>query len=286
MIKNEKWLIVLDLDGTMLKDGGLEFHPYNKKILDELSKQGHIVTICTGRPLRSTIKIYNDLGLNTLLGNYNGGRISHPQKKLYKEKHHLINKSLINKVLSLSFIENSIVNFIIEFSEKVYKHNDDGHLLKHMQKLDNLEIKQIKKDINNKLKINTDPFSMLIDIKGAKDVTGYFSNIVDSVGEDLFVRFWSVEIDGSFVIELNPRNSNKFKFVKEAANYYNINMTNVIAFGDGDNDIEMLKNTSVGVAMSNATDNVKQYANKITKFNNNDAGVGKFLNEYFKLNIK
>jgi hydroxymethylpyrimidine pyrophosphatase-like HAD family hydrolase len=55
-------------------------------------------------------------------------------------------------------------------------------------------------------------------------------------------------------------------------------MKNTMSFGDGDNDNQMLKEAGIGVAMLNASDNVKKYADQITEHDNNDAGVGRFLN--------
>jgi hypothetical protein len=57
-------------------------------------------------------------------------------------------------------------------------------------------------------------------------------------------------------------------------------MENVIAFGDNYNDIEMLKAVGLGVAVSNANDEVLKVANKITDTNKND-GVAKLLKELF-----
>ena len=62
--------------------------------------------------------------------------------------------------------------------------------------------------------------------------------------------------------------------------YPQLSMENVIAFGDNYNDIEMLKAVGLGVAVSNANDEVLKVANKITDTNKND-GVAKLLKELF-----
>ena len=43
-----------------------------------------------------------------------------------------------------------------------------------------------------------------------------------------------------------------------------------IAFGDSENDIEMLRAAGVGIAMGNADDGVKAVANQVTRSNNED----------------
>ena len=55
---------------------------------------------------------------------------------------------------------------------------------------------------------------------------------------------------------------------------------NIIAFGDGLNDVDMLKKCGVGVAMKNALPEVKEQADYITSRTNNENGVVEFLKEY------
>lgn len=62
--------------------------------------------------------------------------------------------------------------------------------------------------------------------------------------------------------------------------YPNLSMENVVAFGDNYNDIEMLKAVGLGVAVSNANDEVLKIADQITDTNKND-GVAKVLEILF-----
>ena len=62
-------------------------------------------------------------------------------------------------------------------------------------------------------------------------------------------------------------NTNKATAIEKLAKYFNIEQKDIIAFGDGDNDIEMLKYAGVGVAMDNAIDKLKAVANTTTKSN-------------------
>ncbi len=55
---SEKHLIVLDLDGTLLKDDKT-ISPRTKSVLQTLKKNGHEVMIATGRPFRSSEPYYH-----------------------------------------------------------------------------------------------------------------------------------------------------------------------------------------------------------------------------------
>jgi hydroxymethylpyrimidine pyrophosphatase-like HAD family hydrolase len=67
--------------------------------------------------------------------------------------------------------------------------------------------------------------------------------------------------------------------MKHIAAYYNIPLERTVAIGDGFNDVEMLALAGKGVAMKNAHVEVKKHASEVTKYTNNEAGVGKYLAE-------
>ncbi|MNY06930.1 putative phosphatase [compost metagenome] len=68
----------------------------------------------------------------------------------------------------------------------------------------------------------------------------------------------------------------KQKGVEYFCEYFNIDIAETIAFGDGGNDISMLKFVNIGVAMGNAGDNVKEIADFITE-DVDDHGIEKAL---------
>ena len=68
----------------------------------------------------------------------------------------------------------------------------------------------------------------------------------------------------------------KWHTLKEVLDDYGISDKEVIAFGDGSNDIEMIKNVGAGVAMENAIPSVKKVAKYMTSSHEED-GIYKFL---------
>jgi hypothetical protein len=67
------------------------------------------------------------------------------------------------------------------------------------------------------------------------------------------------------------------------AAYYNINLRDVIAYGDEINDFEMIKTSGLGVAMKNSILTLKTVAKDITLESNEQGGVGKHLKTFFDL---
>ena len=81
-------------------------------------------------------------------------------------------------------------------------------------------------------------------------------------------------------LEVSQKGVEKCNGISKIAQIENIENKNIIAFGDGLNDIDMLKKCGVGVAMKNALPEVKEQADYITSRNNNENGVIEFLKEY------
>ncbi len=82
------------------------------------------------------------------------------------------------------------------------------------------------------------------------------------------------------LIEPTPSNVNKETAIRLVCEKMNIDSSQVLAFGDGHNDIHMLEFAGVGVAMGNAPDSVKEKADEITASNNED-GIALVLEKYF-----
>ena len=89
-------------------------------------------------------------------------------------------------------------------------------------------------------------------------------------------QFDSLELVGSlkYNIEINAAGVNKGKGLLELGEILGISREEIMAFGDGDNDIAMLREVGFGVAMQNADEEVKAVADYVTGSNDED-GVAK-----------
>ena len=58
---------------------------------------------------------------------------------------------------------------------------------------------------------------------------------------------------------------------------------NILAFGDEDNDMEMIDYAGHGVVMTNGIPTLKKIANDITEFTNDQDGLAIYLEKYFSL---
>lgn len=77
-------------------------------------------------------------------------------------------------------------------------------------------------------------------------------------------------------VDITCKGVNKSMGIETMARHFGIEMRNTIAFGDGGNDIPMLRKAATGVAMGNASEEVKSHADYITA-NVDDDGIFKAL---------
>ena len=80
-----------------------------------------------------------------------------------------------------------------------------------------------------------------------------------------------------YYLELIPKNSGKGNALIRLRDILGIKPENVIAAGDGENDISMIKAAGVGVAMLNAPENVQAIADVVTTADNNHDGLAPIL---------
>ena len=83
----------------------------------------------------------------------------------------------------------------------------------------------------------------------------------------------------SHFTDIIPKDGGKNKGIDAIINHFGIKLEETMAFGDGGNDIDMLKHAGIGVAMENARDDVKEIADFITTSVDDD-GVTNALKHY------
>ena len=82
-------------------------------------------------------------------------------------------------------------------------------------------------------------------------------------------------------IEITELSTSKGDALLYLQDKYGLDSSEILAIGDNDNDISMIQNAGIGVAMGNASDKVKSHSDFVTFDNDND-GFAHAINTYFK----
>lgn len=79
-----------------------------------------------------------------------------------------------------------------------------------------------------------------------------------------------------------PRGISKVMGIQAIERHFGFSRENIMVFGDGGNDVEMLEYAQLGIAMGNADDDVKSYANDVTDTVDND-GISKAIRKHLNI---
>lgn len=269
-INNIKALI-FDLDGTLLSSKK-SIAPKTLESLLSLQKQGMKIIIATGRtPLACMHKLVQ-LNLRTPLVCANGACIYDPVANAPLDEVLLASSSIERLIkiakdtkkyallysLEHTYIPQEVINSYIALSGA----KESKKVLASILPLDTFKIG------------NESVYKCIIhskDIGFDKEFLKYLKTNIDDLEQNLFITFAHPDF-----LEIVDKSVNKYDSLSGVLESRNIKDDEVIAFGDGVNDLEMLGNLSYSVAMANASDEVKEVAT-FTTASNDEEGIYKFL---------
>ncbi|WNY64056.1 Cof-type HAD-IIB family hydrolase [Borreliella americana] len=269
-------MLVFDLDGTLLNNNH-EIAFLTLEVLLALKKDFKII-IATGRRLievknvRSQLK---EIGINeNYLVTANGAEVFLQENLIFR---HAMSYGLAKEILKI-YADNVDVNL---YTFDTWYSNADvkSPIMKHF--IRDLGLNVIIGDLT---KLNVDSVSKIVYYCDDLAILNKLDNEIRSKDfQDARVFFSSKDL-----LEVTNINANKYNAIKNIAFLENIPLCDVLAFGDNNNDYEMLKYLGKGVIMKNANEFLKINLanNEITRFSNNEDGVARFLIDFFELNIK
>ena len=267
-------LIAIDMDGTLLND---QKHtaPEQKKALKEAMKEGIRIVLCTGRPLFGTIPLYEELELGESEGYIivNNGCSTHSTKDYSLEDYSELSLEEILELMELGKgypLDYTLFNedkffFVSRKGENPRKHT----IFDSKQVYTPITVISPEEAMSGKYHMFK---SMYI---GDSQVLDEFEK---SLSEEIR-RKYTLPRSQNTILEAMPLQADKGKAVERLAKKLGISRGEIMAIGDGNNDVEMLEYAGVSVAMGNAT----ELARKAAKFHtdtNEENGVAKAIYKY------
>ncbi|OQX93560.1 MAG: hypothetical protein B6I17_02360 [Tenericutes bacterium 4572_104] len=273
-----KYLIALDLDGTILYD----FDSLSETLCEfmkEIQLYGHKIVIATGRPFRSSKFVYERFNLDTPIINYNGGLITLPNKEGFPEINYTVKKDAI-----IDIFENNIEHIRNAFSEvydEIYLYREEKEIepLLHCDGATDIVVGNLR-DI---LKRDTNGFIIIGKQGRGKIIKEYIDNKYKG---EVLCRIWNMSGEFDSILEVFTPESNKGKALEYVANYLGFKRDQVIAIGDGHNDIEMLQYANLGVCVRNSHPDLIKVADIVLEHTSYENAVYRFLSKYLMQNKK
>ena len=262
-------VLVLDLDGT-LTNSKKEVTPRTLEALLEVQKRGVKIVLASGRPTYGVAPVADELGLDKYGGyilSYNGGEIVNWQTKeiLYEN---ILDPVLIPYLYWCAKKNNfAIVTYHNEFV--LTESPEDEYVLKEAL----LNVMKIK-PVEHFLSAITFPITKCL-------IVGEPSRLI-VLEKEMFDQLkgrMGVYRSEPYFLELVPKGIDKAASLQILLHEIGSSADEMIACGDGFNDISMIKLAGLGVAMANAQLEVQKNADFITVSNDED-GIAQVVEKF------
>ena len=247
-------LIVLDLDGTLLRnDKTVSNETIN--VLLKFKEANNKILFATARPPRDAYKYVPEILRNNPIICYNGACMIDNQELVYKKE---LSKKDTLEITEIA--EKWGYNQIcIEINDKLYSNFDTseffGNALNQKVNLAEMNFEKAYKVI----------------ICSKKTISQNFVNSLPNSCKGVIT-------DRGELCQIMNREASKWTSTKQLSEKLGMSIDDIIAFGDDYNDLEMIKNAGIGIAMGNAEESVKKVADFVTNTNMND-GIANYIKE-------
>ena len=237
--------VFFDVDSTMYYHGIHDILPKTRAALSQLHEQGIRVGVATSRcrsELANMPAFFRDFPFDAIISD--GGA-------LIMEKDH---------ILAAHYLKPALVAQVNAFARRygrTFRYSTvDGNYFSAMPK-------QSDKDIFFQLYLNTpqikpyeqdDVLNILLYAKEEQEI----AELTQLLNGITFVSHGPV-------VEINAGSINKGEAISTLAKHWEISMDEIMSFGDGANDIEMIQMCGIGVAMGNGCDALKQAADFVSE---------------------
>lgn len=274
-------LIAIDLDGTLL-DSKKRIPEENVILIRKLVAAGYQVVIATGRRYYSAKKMTEALGGHFVILANNGNIVrSTDDDKL------IISKFLDTEAYKdlLTEAEDSGLKGIIHvdmFTQGIdmvlEKDDESSEHLKYITEGDKRYLLLPKKEL---LKLDR---VLAVVYPGKSSILKDFRSRIDLKYPDRYNShvLENINIAEAMYEAMNPGGS-KWKTLFEYALLNGINREEIMAIGDDNNDVEMILNAGIGIAMKNGSQLAKDAADIITDRDNDEAGLAYTLADALKM---
>ncbi|ORX60025.1 hypothetical protein BCR36DRAFT_579471 [Piromyces finnis] len=276
--KSKIKLIATDLDGTLLGSKGKLTEKTKTVINKVLLKYPDLhFVIATGRTQLATAKIRYDLGIKgrpyTESLNVNGC-------VAYDSQGHRLWRNVLPTEYIIKFH-----NLLKNYPDAVYRYTFDNTILTFSKKWAEKTRKLMQENV---LVEDREEHIRTILSGGESDINRVSFVYKGSNWKEILEQLETLRIEynlesthpASNIIDYMPSQTNKGSSLIRLLEKLNISKNEVIAFGDGGNDIELLQNVGWPIAVENACEDLKSYAKIITKSNRED-GVAYILEQIF-----
>ncbi|MFQ6121634.1 MAG: Cof-type HAD-IIB family hydrolase [Dehalococcoidales bacterium] len=256
MINHPYKLLVVDIDGTLLNGYG-NISAEDKKALTKVQHTGVQVSLSTGRGIKASLRIIDQLSLDSYHIFFDGALVGSPNqgKEVYVQP---LGKVVLRQMIE--FAHQQDINLELYSATHYFVERESWSTNAQRQffgiqptMVDFTKLWQWERIIKGSL-VTTNPQ----EAAKARDFCRHFGDSLH------FSRARTPAYPGVEFINVLAPEVSKGKALEALASHLGVALTEVIAVGDGTNDIPLLASAGLAVAMGNAPEEVKAVADYVT----------------------
>lgn len=250
-------LVFFDVDSTITSEKDGSIPPTTKVAIRRLMEKGIHVVAATGRPL-SMCEELREIGIETFI-TANGGYAKHQQTVIHKIP---FNKERLIDVMNFA---EKMKHGLTFYTESLY--------------MNGVKEEAILTALNETLSLADYPSTQPAILEEEVYLLCLFANdrVVDIYQQTfpyLIFKRWH-----PYILNVVEKEVSKYVAIKEVLAYFNVYPHEAMAFGDGDNDIDMVKLVGLGIAMGNGSQGIKTAADYVTS-RASEGGISEALKKF------
>lgn len=253
--------IFFDVDGTLVSFKTHKVPKSTLEAIEEAQKKGILIFVATGRPKNS---LYRGNNIDKI--NFDGYVTMNGQYCFKKDKEIIHNNCIPKNDIS------NLVDFVKENNIPCTFFEEEDSYINFIDE----RVERLMEEVNL-------PLPRVVDIEIAKTKDIYQLNpFVDTELQKKLMEVMPNSIStrwSPLFIDVIPKIGGKHIGISKIMEYYSLKREEIMAFGDGGNDVTMIEFVGTGVAMGNAVDELKQIADYVTDTVDND-GIAKALRHF------
>ncbi len=248
--------IVTDLDRTLLHTDKT-LSDYTVTTLNEYQQNGIKLIFATARPIRTVKPFISKIKADSIA--YHNGAVVYINNKEFCKSS--INLDTTKNILMEILNKQPKALLSIEIDDIIYANFD---LPTNFMPAIKTDFTDLPNKLVDKIIVKISSIDILNEIAMFLPDNLYIEATYDNLG-----------------LIMN-KEATKLNAIKSILKYWNIDLSEVVAFGDDFNDIKMIQECGIGVAVNNGIDEVKSVADYICDSNDND-GVAKWLKDNLQI---
>lgn len=265
-------LVVADIDGTLTDDNG-DLSPNNRDYINNLQTAGYMFGIASGRYVRDIIRCLINWDLKK------------PPELIIALNGAVYFDNVAHESYTMGFLKKAWVKEILEMMDCFHLnpyvvedmtllcHHEDDYVLKSCAR--NHRKLKIAKSYDDYCRFEQAKLLYEIKEKDYPDIKAYL--------DQFELKGYKYVLTQATMLEFVEESVDKGVALKAFCQKRGIELADVIAFGDGQNDIDLISAAGLGVAMQNGDEGLKKVAKLVSEFDNNNDGFAKTLSQILKL---